>query len=58
MPQWATYLIGAVVAALVAILLAPLVPEPGGHIVAIVAWIVCVVLILLGLLALVRRPRV
>lgn len=58
MPAWLSYLLGAVVAALVAILLAPLIPAPGGQIVAVVAWIVCAVLVVLGLVALIRSPRV
>lgn len=57
MPAWISYLIGAVVAILIALLLAPLIPDPGGHIVAIIAWIVAVVLIILGLVYLVRGPR-
>lgn len=58
MPTWAAYLIGAVVAALIAILLAPIIPNPGDQIVAIIAWIVCVILAILALIALVRRPGV
>ena len=58
MPTWLSYILGAVIAALVAILLAPLIPDPGGRIVAIVAWIVCVLLAVLGLVALIRSPRV
>lgn len=51
------YLLGAVVAVLVALLLAPLIPEPGGSIVAVVSWIVAAILALLGVVALVRgRP--
>jgi hypothetical protein len=52
--HWIGLLIGAVVAALVAILLAPLVPEPGGQIISVVAWIVCVLLVVLALVSLVR----
>jgi multisubunit Na+/H+ antiporter MnhE subunit len=58
MPTWLSYILGAVIAALVAILLAPLIPDPGDRIVAIVAWIVCVLLAVLGLVALIRSPRV
>ena len=58
MPTWLSYILGAVIAALVAILLAPLIPDPGDRIVAIVAWIVCALLAVLGLVALIRSPRV
>lgn len=57
MRSWISYLIGAVIAVLIALLLAPYIPEPGGHIVAILAWIVAVVLIVLALVSLVRGPR-
>jgi len=42
------YFIGAVIAILVALLLAPLIPV-AGHIIAILAWIVAAALILYGL---------
>lgn len=58
MPTWLAYFVGAVIAALIAILLAPYIPSPGDHIVAVIAWIVCVILTVLGLFWLVRRPRV
>lgn len=58
MPAWVSYLIGALVAALIAIFLAPIIPDPGDRIVAIVAWIVCVILVVYGLVLLVRRPGV
>lgn len=58
MPAWVSYLIGALVAALIAIFLAPIIPDPGDRIVAIVAWIVCAILVVLALLTLVRSPRV
>lgn len=54
MPVWLSYFLGAVVAVLVALLLAPYIPDPGGHIVSVIAWIVAVVLVVLGLVALVR----
>lgn len=58
MPTWLSYILGAVVAALIAILLAPLIPDPGDRIVDVLAWIVCVLLAVLALVALIRRPRV
>jgi hypothetical protein len=39
------------------VLLAPLIPQPGGHIVSIIAWIVAIVLVILALVALLRGPR-
>lgn len=57
MPQWLAYFIGAVVAALIAIFLAPIIPSPGDQIVSIVAWLVCAILVVLGLVSLVRNPR-
>lgn len=58
MPTWLSYIIGAVIAALIALLLAPYIPQPGGHIVAIIGWVVCVILVVLGLISLIRAPRV
>lgn len=58
MPTWLSYFLGAVVAALVAIFLAPIIPNPGDQIVSIFAWIVCVILVVLGLVWLLRRPGV
>lgn len=46
--------IGAVVAVLVALLLAPLIPEPAGHILAILAWCIAAILLVLGLFGLLR----
>lgn len=57
MPSWIAYLIGAVIWILVALLLAPLIPDPGDRIVAIFAWFFAVVCIALGLLRLFRGPR-
>ena len=58
MPAWLSYVIGAVIAVLIALLLAPLIPEPGGQIVSILAWIVAAILIILALVALLRGSRV
>ena len=58
MPSWLSYFIGAVIAVLVALLLAPVIPSPGDQLVAIVAWIAAVILAILGIVALVRSPRV
>ncbi len=58
MPVWLSYFLGAVVAALIAIFLAPIIPSPGDQIVTILSWIVCVILAVLGLVWLVRRPGI
>lgn len=58
MPGWLSYLLGAVVAVLIALLLAPIIPEPGGQLVAIIAWIVAAILAVLALVALVRGRTV
>jgi predicted ABC-type exoprotein transport system permease subunit len=58
MPAWLSYIVGAVVAVLIALLLAPIIPEPGGHIVAVIAWIVAAILAILALVALLRGSRV
>ena len=58
MPVWLSYILGAVIAALIAIFLAPVIPNPGDQIVSVLAWIVAVILIVLGLVALVRRPGI
>lgn len=58
MPAWLSYVIGAVIAVLIALLLAPLIPEPGGQIVSILAWIVAAILIILALVALLRGSRI
>ena len=54
MPSWLSYFLGALIAALVAIFLAPIIPSPGDQICVIIAWIVCVILVVLGLVALFR----
>lgn len=54
MPTWLSYALGAVVAILIAVLLAPEIPDPGGRIVAIISYIVAAILAVLALLALVR----
>lgn len=46
--SWIGCLIGAVICALIAMILAPYIPEPGGHIVGIIAWVAAVVLVLLA----------
>lgn len=58
MPAWLSYVLGSVIAVLIALLLAPLIPEPGGHIVSILAWVVAAVLVVLALVALLRGSRV
>jgi uncharacterized RDD family membrane protein YckC len=58
MPAWVSYAIGAVVAILIAILLAPYIPDPGGEIVAIIAYIVAAILAILAVFSLIRGPRV
>lgn len=52
--NWVGLLIGAVVAILVAILLAPYIPEPGGHLVAVICYIAAAVMAVLAVVALVR----
>ena len=54
MPRWLACFLGAIVCVLVALLLAPYIPDPGDAIVAICAWIAAAVLAVLGLVALVR----
>ena len=58
MPAWLSYIVGAVVAVLIALLLAPLIPEPGGQIVSVLAWICAAILAILALVALLRGSRV
>jgi hypothetical protein len=53
MPRWAACLIGAIICALIAWLLAPLIPAPGSSIVSIIAWIGCVFLALYAVFLLV-----
>ena len=54
MPVWLSYVLGAVVAVLIALLLAPLIPEPGGQIVAVISWIAAALLAILALVSLFR----
>jgi len=54
MPAWVSYLLGALVAALIAIFLAPVIPSPGDQIVSIIAWVIAAILVVLALVALVR----
>ena len=58
MPAWLSYCVGAVIAVLIALLLAPVIPEPGGHIIAVIAWVVAAILAVLALVALLRGSRV
>ena len=58
MPHWLGLILGAVVCVLIALLLAPYIPDPGGQIVEILAWIGAVVLAILAVIGLVRRPGV
>jgi predicted ABC-type exoprotein transport system permease subunit len=57
-PSWLSYVIGAVIAVLIALLLAPIIPEPGGQIIAILSWIVAAILAILALVSLLRGSRV
>lgn len=52
--SWVGYLIGAVVALLIAIFAPPYIPEPGGTIVAVIGYVVAVVLFILTFVALLR----
>ena len=54
MPAWASYLLGCLIAVLIAIFLAPIIPSPGDQIVAIIAYVVAAILAVLALVALVR----
>lgn len=61
LPRWAACLIGAVVCVLVALWLAPIIPDPAGEIVAIVAWIGAAVLAIVAVVVLITggaTPRV
>jgi len=58
MPHWLGLILGAVVCVLIALLLAPYIPDPGDSIVAILAWIGAAVLAILAVISLVRRPGV
>ena len=57
--NWIGCLVGAVICGLIAWLLAPYIPDPGGRIVSIIAWIGAVVLAVLAVFYLVtgRGPR-
>jgi hypothetical protein len=54
MPRWLACLIGAVVCVLIALILAPYIPDPGDQIVAIIAWVGAAVLAIIAVLQLVR----
>lgn len=54
MPRWLAAFVGAVVAIVVALYVTPLVPQPAGQILTLLAWIVAAVLIVLGLVYLLR----
>lgn len=58
MPAWLSYVVGCVIAILIALLMAPIIPEPGGQIVSVLAWVCAAVLAILALVALVRGSRV
>ena len=58
MPAWLSYVIGCVIAVLIALLLAPLIPHPGDTIVSILAWICAAILAILALVALFRGRTV
>jgi hypothetical protein len=52
--NWVGCLIGGVVCILIAILLAPYIPAPGGALVAIICYIAAAVLLILAVVGLVR----
>lgn len=52
--NWVGCLIGAVVCILIAVLLAPFIPYPGGTLIAIVAYIAAAILLILCVVDLVR----
>lgn len=54
LPRWIALLLGAVVCILVAILLAPYIPEPGALVVQLVSYIGAVVCVVLAVLHLTR----
>lgn len=54
MPRWLSMLLAAAVCVVVALVLAPYIPEPGGAIVAVIAWIGAAVCAVLTVVYLVR----
>lgn len=54
MPRWLSLLLGAVICVVVALVLAPYLPEPGASVVAVIAWIGAAVCAVLAVLHLVR----
>lgn len=49
MRSWIGCLIGAAICVLIALVLAPFVPDPGGHIITIIAWFGAVILAVLAI---------
>lgn len=54
MPAWISYLLAAVVLAVLTALLGGLVPSPAGQIVTVIGYLVAAVLAIYGVVALVR----
>jgi hypothetical protein len=54
MPAWLAYLVAAVIAIVIALVLAPYIPSPGDAIVSIIGWIVAAVCAILALVSLLR----
>lgn len=58
MPAWLAYLLAAVIAVLLAVFLAPLIPAPGSTIVEIICYIAAAVAAIYAVVALIRGgPR-
>ena len=54
MPRWLSMLLAAAVCVVVALVLAPYIPEPGGSVVAVIAWIGAALCAVLAVVQLVR----
>ena len=55
-PAWARYLLGALVAVLIAVVLAPLIPHPGDTVVGLIAWLAAAACLVGAVLAALRNP--
>ena len=54
MPRWLSLLLAAVVCVVIALVLAPYIPEPGDDVVAIFAWFGAAICAVLAVIQLVR----
>ena len=55
-PAWARYLLGALVAVLIALLVVPLIPAPGDTVVGLIAWVAAAACLVGAVLAALRNP--